>query len=116
MRVIDVLEYVHSYDYIRADVKASVLLLGFGKGSKNKVHLVDFALACRFTQNGKHKEYKEDCRNAHDGTIEFTSRDNHIGTHSRRGGMEMLDTTCSRGFVGDCFGRTTSRTPSTSAN
>ncbi|KAH6926960.1 hypothetical protein HPB50_024297 [Hyalomma asiaticum] len=90
MRVIDVLEYVHSYDYIHADVKASNLLLGFGKGNENKVYLVDFGLACRYTQNGKHKEYKEDLRKAHDGTIEFTSRDAHIGAHSRRGDMEIL--------------------------
>lgn len=90
MRVIDVLEYVHSYEYIHADVKASNLLLGFGKGNENKVYLVDFGLACRYTQNGKHKEYKEDLRKAHDGTIEFTSRDAHIGAHSRRGDMEIL--------------------------
>ncbi|KAH8028198.1 hypothetical protein HPB51_014153 [Rhipicephalus microplus] len=90
MRVIDVLEYVHSYEYIHADVKASNLLLGFGKGNENKVYLVDFGLACRYTQNGKHKEYKEDLRKAHDGTIEFTSRDAHIGAHSRRGDIEIL--------------------------
>ncbi|XP_049266965.1 serine/threonine-protein kinase VRK1 isoform X1 [Rhipicephalus sanguineus] len=90
MRVIDVLEYVHSYEYIHADVKGSNLLLGFGKGNENKVYLVDFGLACRYTQNGKHKEYKEDLRKAHDGTIEFTSRDAHIGAHSRRGDIEIL--------------------------
>ncbi|XP_065307043.1 serine/threonine-protein kinase VRK1-like isoform X2 [Dermacentor albipictus] len=90
MRVIDVLEYVHNYEYIHADVKASNLLLGYGKGNENKVYLVDFGLACRYNQNGKHKEYKEDLRKAHDGTIEFTSRDAHIGAHSRRGDMEIL--------------------------
>lgn len=90
MRVIDVLEYVHSHDYIHADVKASNLLLGYGRGNENKVFLVDFGLACRYTQNGKHKEYKEDLRKAHDGTIEFTSRDAHIGAHSRRGDIEIL--------------------------
>lgn len=90
MRVIDVLEYVHSLGYIHADVKASNLLLGFGKGNENKVYLVDFGLACRYMTNGVHKEYKEDLRKAHDGTIEFTSRDAHIGAHSRRGDIEIL--------------------------
>ncbi|KAH6947408.1 hypothetical protein HPB50_018819 [Hyalomma asiaticum] len=90
MRVIDVLEYVHSYDYINVGVKSSVLLLGFSKCSKNKVYLVDFALACRYTQNGKHKEYKEDLRKAQDGTIEFTSRDAHIGANSRCRDMEIV--------------------------
>lgn len=90
IRVMDVLEYVHSVGYIHADVKASNLLLGFGKGNENKVYLVDFGLACRYMTNGVHKEYKEDLRKAHDGTIEFTSRDAHIGAHSRRGDIEIL--------------------------
>jgi vaccinia related kinase len=43
------------------------------------VWLVDFGLACRYTVDGVHKEYKPDLRKAHNGTIEFTSRDAHIG-------------------------------------
>ncbi|KAH6921081.1 hypothetical protein HPB50_027929 [Hyalomma asiaticum] len=62
MRVIDDLEYVHSYDCIHADVKASMLLFRFAKGNENKAYLMEFALACWYTQNGKHKEYKEDLR------------------------------------------------------
>ena len=37
-----------------------------------------------------HKEYKPDVRKAHNGTIEFTSRDAHIGVQSRRGDLEIL--------------------------
>ncbi|XP_064483718.1 serine/threonine-protein kinase VRK1-like isoform X2 [Ornithodoros turicata] len=89
--VINILEYIHSFGYIHADVKASNLLLGYGKGNENKVYLVDFGLACRYrSDDGTHKEYKEDLRKAHDGTIEFTSRDAHIGAHSRRGDLEIL--------------------------
>lgn len=51
---------------------------------------MDFGLACKYIQDGKHREYKEDLRKAHDGTIEFTSRDAHIGAHSRRGDLEIL--------------------------
>ncbi|XP_029846977.2 serine/threonine-protein kinase VRK1 [Ixodes scapularis] len=90
LRVIDVLEYVHSFGYIHADVKASNLLLGFGKANENKVFLVDFGLASRYIQDGKHKECKEDLRFAHNGTIEFTSRDAHIGATSRRDDLEIL--------------------------
>ncbi|GIX77817.1 hypothetical protein CEXT_208381 [Caerostris extrusa] len=57
---------------------------------KNELYLIDFGLACRFITNGQHKELKEDLRKAHDGTIEFTSRDAHIGAHSRRGDLEIL--------------------------
>ncbi|KAH6920585.1 hypothetical protein HPB50_028426 [Hyalomma asiaticum] len=87
MRVVDALEYVHTCDCIHADVKASMLFFGFGKDNENKVYLVDFAVPCRYTQNGKHKE---DLRKPHDGTIELMSRDAHIGAHSRRGDMEIL--------------------------
>lgn len=91
IRVIQILEYIHSFGYIHADVKASNLLLGYGKGNEDKVYLVDFGLACRYrSDDGTHKEYKEDLRKAHDGTIEFTSRDAHIGAHSRRGDLEIL--------------------------
>ena len=41
---------------------------------------MDYGLACRYLgSDGVHKEYKYDGRKAHDGTIEFTSRDAHIG-------------------------------------
>ncbi|XP_076360569.1 serine/threonine-protein kinase VRK1-like isoform X1 [Tachypleus tridentatus] len=91
IRILDILEYIHSFGYIHADVKASNLLLGYGKGRENQVYLVDYGLACRYNNSdGTHKEYKEDLRKAHDGTIEFTSRDAHIGAHSRRGDLEVL--------------------------
>lgn len=88
--ILNILEYVHSHGYIHADVKASNLLTGYGPGKENEVYLIDFGLACRYVTNGQHKELKEDRRKAHDGTIEFTSRDAHIGAHSRRGDLEIL--------------------------
>ena len=44
-----------------------------------KAYLVDFGLAHKYCPDGKHKEYKEDPRKAHDGTAEFTSIDAHKG-------------------------------------
>ena len=90
LKIIDVLEYIHDKQYIHADIKGSNLLLGHGKGAENQVWLVDFGLACRYTNGGVHKEYKPDQRKAHNGTIEFTSRDAHIGANSRRGDFEIL--------------------------
>ena len=43
------------------------------------MYLVDFGLATKYSFSGEHKEYKEDPRKAHDGTIEFTSIDAHKG-------------------------------------
>ncbi|MCL4120802.1 UNVERIFIED_CONTAM: hypothetical protein GTU68_007906 [Idotea baltica] len=90
IQILDVLEYIHSYEYIHADIKASNLLVGYQPGTENQIFLVDYGLACRYKIDGKHKEYKYDQRKAHDGTIEFTSRDAHIGAHSRRGDLEIL--------------------------
>ncbi|XP_022672016.1 serine/threonine-protein kinase VRK1-like isoform X2 [Varroa destructor] len=92
IRVTDILEYVHFHGYVHKDVKAQNLLLGFD--DPNKIYLVDFGLACRYFvyESGYevHKELKEDLRRAHDGTIEFTSRDGHLGAHSRRSDLEVL--------------------------
>ena len=43
------------------------------------MYLVDYGLAQRYTSDGKHRSYDEDKRRAHDGTVEFTSRDAHKG-------------------------------------
>lgn len=91
IKILDILEYIHSHGYIHADIKGSNLLLGYNDRSNEKVYLVDFGLACRYAySDGKHKEYNEDPRKAHDGTIEYTSRDAHVGAHSRRGDLEIL--------------------------
>ena len=44
----------------------------------------------RYTRNGVHLEYKPDARRAHDGTVEYASRDAHIGAHARRSDLEIL--------------------------
>eukprot|EP00914_Ancora_sagittata_P015730 GHVO01031295.1.p1 GENE.GHVO01031295.1~~GHVO01031295.1.p1 ORF type:complete len:475 (+),score=71.64 GHVO01031295.1:165-1589(+) len=87
IQMMDALEYVHASEFVHADIKASNILLD----SSNAAVLVDYGLATRYLLNDKHKEYKEDPRKAHDGTIEFTSRDAHRGVApSRRGDLEIL--------------------------
>ena len=44
-----------------------------------QVYLVDYGLAYRYSPEGVLKEYKEDPKRCHDGTIEFTSIDAHKG-------------------------------------
>ena len=72
---LDVLEYIHSKGYVHADIKGANLLLGKMKGYENQVYLVDFGLAARYTN-----VYKPDPRRAHNGTLEYTSRDGHEGS------------------------------------
>uniref|UniRef100_A0A8C5N5C0 Serine/threonine-protein kinase VRK1 n=1 Tax=Leptobrachium leishanense TaxID=445787 RepID=A0A8C5N5C0_9ANUR len=89
LRLIDILEYIHEHEYVHADIKASNLLLHHK--NPDQVYLVDYGLAYRYSPQGVHKEYKEDPRKCHDGTIEFTSVDAHKGVSpSRRGDLEIL--------------------------
>lgn len=48
---------------------------------KFQAYLVDYGLAYRFrTSAGVHKPFVHDERRAHEGTLEFTSRDAHHGS------------------------------------
>ncbi|KAK2160240.1 hypothetical protein LSH36_137g01037 [Paralvinella palmiformis] len=91
IKLLHALEYIHDKEYVHADIKASNILTGFSKQKLGEVYLVDYGLAFRYTSDGQHKEYKEDPKRAHDGTVEFTSRDAHKGVApSRRGDLEIL--------------------------
>lgn len=57
----------------------------------DRVVVIDYGLATKFIDtNGEHKPFCMDQRRAHDGTLEFTSRDAHFGAHSRRSDLECL--------------------------
>lgn len=87
LQVVDSLEYIHSKGYVHKDVKGSNLLLG----AKGQVFLVDFGLCASYiSPSGVHKPNVPDKRWAHEGTLEYTSRDTHLGTTSRRGDIEVL--------------------------
>ncbi|XP_073683178.1 serine/threonine-protein kinase VRK1 isoform X1 [Garra rufa] len=89
LRLLDILEYIHDHEYVHADIKASNLLLSYT--NPNQVYLVDYGLAYRYAPEGVPKEYKEDPKRCHDGTIEFTSIDAHKGVSpSRRADLEIL--------------------------
>ena len=91
MMVVQALKFIHEKGYTHNDVKAQNLLVGLEKDSKDEVFLVDFGLACKYRDAfGFHAPEEPDERKAHDGTLEYTSRDAHTGAHSRRGDLETL--------------------------
>lgn len=59
--------------------------------SSGQIYLLDYGLASKFLDaEGNHKDFGMDARKAHDGTLEYSSRDSHIGAHSRRSDLETL--------------------------
>lgn len=72
----DVLEYIHEHGYVHADIKGANILLGLAKETENQSYLVDFGLATKY-QTGD--TFKPNPKKAHDGTIEYLSRDAHKG-------------------------------------
>ncbi|KAM7376768.1 hypothetical protein PAMP_006476 [Pampus punctatissimus] len=89
LRLLDILEYIHDHEYVHADIKASNLMLSHS--DPNQVYLADYGLAYRYAPDGVQKEYKEDPKRCHDGTIEFTSIDAHKGAAAcRRSDLEIL--------------------------
>ncbi|XP_067210184.1 serine/threonine-protein kinase VRK1 [Linepithema humile] len=85
LQIIDILEYIHDRNYVHADIKGENLLLELN--AYDQVYLVDFGLASRCT---KLTELKVDPKKAHNGTLQYTSRDAHMGVLTRRGDMEIL--------------------------
>lgn len=89
---LEALEFLHESDYVHADIKGSNLLTGVGGGHQHEVYLVDYGLAYRYRPDGVHKDYIEDPRRKHDGTIEFTSIDAHKGASKLRIGVSYIVT------------------------
>lgn len=59
--------------------------------AEDQIYLIDFGLVERFySKDGTHRENVEDQRRANNGTVEFSSRDAHIGAFSRRSDLESL--------------------------
>lgn len=92
VKILDTLEYIHSKGYVHNDIKAQNLMIGYGSGKENDVYLVDYGLVSKYHrgENQTHIEYKPDPRFAHDGTIEYLSRDAHNGIKGRRSDLEIL--------------------------
>ncbi|TSK22709.1 Serine/threonine-protein kinase VRK2 [Bagarius yarrelli] len=89
LQKVDVLEYIHDNEYVHSDIKAANLLLGHR--DPHNVYLADYGLSYRYSPNGEHKDYKENPKKGHNGTIEYTSIDAHRGVApSRRGDLEVL--------------------------
>ncbi|XP_068595371.1 serine/threonine-protein kinase VRK3-like isoform X1 [Brachionichthys hirsutus] len=88
-RILDVLHYVHSNEYVHADINAENVYVK--QGQSPQVYLVGYCHAFRFCPGGKHVEYREDSRMPRDGAAELISLDVHRGAApSRRSDLQSL--------------------------
>lgn len=86
---LDVLQYIHSNEYVHADISAENIYIK--QGQKSQVSLVGYCHAFRYCPGGKHVEYREASRTPHEGTVEFISLDAHKGAApSRRSDLQSL--------------------------
>ncbi|XP_039518829.1 inactive serine/threonine-protein kinase VRK3 isoform X4 [Pimephales promelas] len=77
LRLLDSLEFVHEKEYAHADIHAGNIYIH--TDSDTEVFLSGFGYAFRFCPGGKHVEYRQGSRTAHQGNINFISVDSHKG-------------------------------------
>ncbi|KAM9409227.1 serine/threonine-protein kinase VRK3 isoform 5-T9 [Pholidichthys leucotaenia] len=88
-RILDVLLYIHSNEYVHADISAENIYIK--PGEKSQVYLTGYCHAFRYSPGGKHVEYREASRTPHEGAVEFISLDAHKGAGpSRRSDLQSL--------------------------
>ncbi|XP_029354545.1 serine/threonine-protein kinase VRK3 isoform X2 [Echeneis naucrates] len=90
-RLLDVLQYIHSNEYVHGDISAGNIYVKQGPMSQGQVYLVGYCHAFRYCPGGQHVEYREASRTPHEGTMEFISLDAHKGAApSRRSDLQSL--------------------------
>ncbi|XP_016409588.1 inactive serine/threonine-protein kinase VRK3-like isoform X1 [Sinocyclocheilus rhinocerous] len=77
LRLLDALEFIHEKEYAHADIHAGNIYIN--TNSHPEVFLSGFGHAFRFCPGGKHVEYRQGSRTAHQGNINFISMDSHKG-------------------------------------
>ncbi|XP_041839758.1 inactive serine/threonine-protein kinase VRK3 isoform X2 [Melanotaenia boesemani] len=88
-RLLDVLQFIHSNEYVHADINADNIYVK--PGQKSQVYLVGYCHAFRYCPGGQHVEYREASRTPHEGAVEFISLDTHKGAApSRRSDLQSL--------------------------
>jgi len=89
-KVLNILEYLHSYSFIHRDLKPANLLVGHGE-MNTEVHLVDLGLAKRYwsSKTGSHIPYRQKSSRGIIGSARYASVNAHHGIElSRRDDIE----------------------------
>ncbi|KAM8876858.1 serine/threonine-protein kinase VRK3 isoform 1-T1 [Synchiropus picturatus] len=88
-RLIDVLDYIHSNEYVHGDICAEHVFIK--SGHESQVYLAGYGHSFRYAPGGQHVECREGSKTPHEGTVEFISLDAHKGAApSRRSDLQSL--------------------------
>ncbi|XP_057716776.1 inactive serine/threonine-protein kinase VRK3 isoform X1 [Corythoichthys intestinalis] len=88
-RILDVLHYIHSNEYVHANINADSIYIRVEPNTE--VYLVDYYHASRFCPGGIHVSYRQGSQELHEGSLEFISVDCHQRVvPSRRSDLQSL--------------------------
>uniref|UniRef100_A0A8C6WVU6 VRK serine/threonine kinase 3 n=1 Tax=Neogobius melanostomus TaxID=47308 RepID=A0A8C6WVU6_9GOBI len=87
---LDVLQYIHTNEYVHADINAENVYIN--EGHRSQVYLVGYNHAFRYCPGGHHVDHREGSRTPHEGAVQSISLDSHDGAgHSvRRSDLQSL--------------------------
>jgi vaccinia related kinase len=74
-QILFALEYIHYKGYAHGDIKASNIMMN----NLNNPVLLDFGMCYRFKKDNIHQKWNTDPKRKHNGTVEYASRDAHMG-------------------------------------
>ncbi|XP_049574885.1 serine/threonine-protein kinase VRK3 [Syngnathus scovelli] len=88
-RILDVLHYIHSNEYVHADINAENIYIQ--AGYPTQIFLVGYHHTSRYCPGGRHVVYRQGIQEPHEGSLEFISIDSHAGAvPSRRSDLQSL--------------------------
>ncbi|KAJ3594259.1 hypothetical protein NHX12_006590 [Muraenolepis orangiensis] len=76
-RILDVLKFIHSSEYVHGDINAENVYIK--SEGQPQVSLAGYSHAFRYCPGGQHVEYRQASRIPHEGAVEYISVDSHKG-------------------------------------
>lgn len=88
-RILDVLKFIHSSEYVHGDINAENVYIK--SEGQPQVSLAGYSHAFRYCPGGQHVEYRQASRIPHEGAVEYISVDSHKGAGpSQRSDLQSL--------------------------